>query len=173
MTQANTFAKKVYTYQQLSSLRQFLADPATPHLAVSWVMAGNIRLYVRKSQRYLFPNNSMLVKCLDIANVVIDAKNKRGEGYFTSLLEWLEANTHRYGIEALYVENVLDLRFSTFFTNRPRWNLSIHSLPNLPCYYYIIQPAMLLHISKYADPEPGLEVEKEKNKTLDTATGTK
>lgn len=92
------------------------------------------KVYMRKSTRRLVMRD---VKCLDIANIIIEPS---GNGIFTSILSvtnilLLDSKWH-----AIYIENVTCDRFACYFRSR-QW-IEVGNSTNFvsPCFYKDIGP---------------------------------
>lgn len=78
-----------------------------------WIESRDIKIYLRKSRRYLLDNFTKVGVFLDIAT--IDAA-KPGNGVFTRFLNYAESMRLFDGI---FIENILDNeRFVDFFVKR-------------------------------------------------------
>ena len=81
----------------------------------SWVQAGPVRAYLRRSVRRLGGGQA---PCLDLASIEIE-DGSRGRGFGRAFVEMLErAALGRPDLEWVYVENVLERRFADFFARR-------------------------------------------------------
>lgn len=81
------------------------------HRRNSWLEHGALQVYVRRG--YHLIGGSELECCLDLATIEV-AEECRGQGVFTRFLEEVEAMS----LAPIYVENVLDERFATFWLRR-------------------------------------------------------
>jgi len=83
--------------------------------ANAWLQLSVGKVYLRKAFHQLGVQRE-LNKTLDIANICID-EDKRGKGYFTELLDAIYSIACKYNM-SLYIENVLDKRFQSFFLKK-------------------------------------------------------
>ena len=82
-----------------------------PNRQSQWFQIGPMSIYLRNTERYI---NNECTKTVDIGNVSVDSKHS-GKGEFTRFLEWLEQHD---AVSCIYVENVLTLRFCSFFERK-------------------------------------------------------
>lgn len=94
-------------------------------------------VYVRCSYRRDPDNHMKMLRTLDIADVNLPDED-RGKGYFTEFLATIEPEARRgHGIEALYIENVLNERLAAFFRKREGYRPAVEAAPDPRCPSFI------------------------------------
>jgi N-acetylglutamate synthase-like GNAT family acetyltransferase len=81
-----------------------------------WLNYPDFHVYVRKGYHRINQANPVSMT-FDIANIDVEAR-QRGKGIFTDWLTLVERETKSAGLEAVYVENVLNPRLADFLTRR-------------------------------------------------------
>lgn len=116
------FPTPMDTYR--TSLLQFLNGP----MPNTWLIHDKISIYVRKAFHIVEGH-----KCctFDVANVSVDT-SARGQGIFTNWLAMAESEASQYGLDGVYVENLLNLRLADWLARR---GYKQTGQPELPCFY--------------------------------------
>ncbi|MBH2008940.1 MAG: hypothetical protein I8H71_04475 [Xanthomonadaceae bacterium] len=68
-----------------------------------WITIGALSVYIRKSLRYY---DGKVYKCLDIANVEVEAHNRQ-QGHFRAWFAEAEAEAKSFGLDAIFIESVM------------------------------------------------------------------
>ena len=94
------------------NLKQFLSNDS---LRNAWLDEPNMKVYVRRSIRYLadIPN---LSPCLDIASIEVD-EDHRGNGVFTAFLDRFEQEAKKLN-RVVFVESILEPRLYQYLLTR-------------------------------------------------------
>jgi len=90
------------------AINTFLVSTHRSH----WLEIGPMLVYVRKGTHLI---SAGLVKTFDVANISVN-EEERGKGWFTALLDVLEARWN--GHHVIYVEQILEPRLYSFLENR-------------------------------------------------------
>lgn len=109
------------------TLEEFLAsDLRNFHIENPWIIG-----YVRKTMRHIIDRGR---KCLDIADVNVHP-DKYGKGVFAEWLKMAETIAPTYGIDGLYVENVINERLPAFLIRN-----GYVAVPHMPmCYFKALE----------------------------------
>jgi N-acetylglutamate synthase-like GNAT family acetyltransferase len=115
----------------MNELKNFLDSTARN----SWVFdpKRNVQVYVRRSFRVI--DGQMIENVLDIANVVV-RPHLRGCKRFTRLMSFIEQTAPLYGVQMIFIENVIEPRLNGFFRER-RYRRIAGSEPY--CYFKMLE----------------------------------
>jgi hypothetical protein len=103
------------------NLSTFLAS----NIKNSWIELKHLRVYLRKSNRYLDKNTT--TPCLDIASISVD-ENKQGQGIFTKFLDKFE-NIAKKLDRIVFIESILNDRLLKFLIEKRGYTLRKNSTP--------------------------------------------
>ena len=87
--------------------RDLLNDFLHSHEKKRWVYGENAAIFVRRSRRLLPSGKGAL--CFDLANITVRLP---GTGIFTKLLANMQSLAAEHGLDAVYIENVLNKRLA-------------------------------------------------------------
>ena len=111
------------------TLDEFLDNPL---LRNEWIAEKNIRVYIRRSVRYI---NEKMTPALDVGSVEVD-EGKRGQKVFTEFLRSFEAAAKCAG-RIVYVESILEPRLVPFLA-RMGYKFVPDTAPIAPSMYKIV-----------------------------------
>lgn len=100
----------------VNDLKDFLQSPDYSR----WIFHRKVKVYVRKSTRYLRMNEQKPIayRCLDIANIEVSPKYQR-QGIFKKVLQtWINYNP----FPVVFIENVLNEDLYAWLMQQPHIN---------------------------------------------------
>lgn len=94
-----------------------------------WLKCLTFSIYVRKATHAIFGD---IVDTFDIANIICDDEQLRGNGNFRKLLVDLEYMLQQYDFDAIYIENVLNKKLATSLPSMGFTEMKNYGFPELP-----------------------------------------
>lgn len=97
-----------------NELLAFLADSKNQYSHRAWLENNVMRVYLRVAPRLI---GGRVVKCLDIANVTVQARH-RHKGVFSEFLAACKMEAAKCGLSHVFIENVATDRFANYFDRK-------------------------------------------------------
>lgn len=100
-----------------------------------WLNYKLMDVFVRRDT-HLHPTKKELIKCFDVANVVV-RERARGNGIFTTWFNDAVALAKAHDFDAVYIENVINPRFIEHFRKSEIYvETGCH---DIPCFFILLK----------------------------------